>query len=614
MNLNNISSITIGNKTINHIETVYNPNLKEIYQSTTLMSKSAVIEMLANISDSSVFLSKYKQDILFDKADIDKVIQIEAENFYKITPYNYAINSTTIETLDDTTDTIYIPYQFFTETYKFENTATTININKPISKIALSRHIIDVDIVNNNENYVINVYYPNLDLSANLNENTFYILGHGNTYKQHNISKNFEVSRCKGIVLGKDYFDGIIDENQLYGNFDNVDKIFVYTNSFDSSIATAAEKKVIVARVLSITDSSKIYLYGRPNYIYDITNNTQEYECENTNGWVIKPTNSEINIDTISNGKEFVLDLSVVSGPITITRSNTNKSNNLLNEIIINNNTIATTPGTLTRGFDKCRTLNTVHTTTTSDNLFTNCNNLTKIIISSSTTIGENCFRNCYSLKEIAIPDTVNTFKPNAFTNCEELERIYIFHPDEITFNGTTNGLKDDCTVYVSLINITAAENYFTNCYVVPITDNIMYYSGHNPILDFTDNNYERGLVIMPDPDNVPDGILSKSGTGIEDKIETVILNKVDTIADGTFENCVNLNNLTISTTIRDLGTSTFKQCTSLTSIKIPTSISDIGASCFEQCSSLSNVVIPDTVTSIDESAFNGCNLSSVIN
>lgn len=73
------------------------------------------------------------------------------------------------------------------------------------------------------------------------------------------------------------------------------------------------------------------------------------------------------------------------------------------------------------------------------------------------------------------------------------------------------------------------------------------------------------------------------------------------------FENCVQLENVTIPTKCNTIGNMAFRGCTSLNSVEIKSSISVIGESVFEGCASLESVSLPNNLSEINEKAFKNC-------
>ena len=78
-------------------------------------------------------------------------------------------------------------------------------------------------------------------------------------------------------------------------------------------------------------------------------------------------------------------------------------------------------------------------------------------------------------------------------------------------------------------------------------------------------------------------------------------------IGNHTFDNCYNLNSVTIPNSVTSIGSSAFGGCSGLTSISIPNSVTSIGSSAFGGCSGLTSISIPSSVTSIGKTAFDGC-------
>lgn len=83
--------------------------------------------------------------------------------------------------------------------------------------------------------------------------------------------------------------------------------------------------------------------------------------------------------------------------------------------------------------------------------------------------------------------------------------------------------------------------------------------------------------------------------------------NSIVTIADGAFENCYNLNSVTIPDNLETIGISAFANCRNLTPLILPDSAVNIGAHAFSGCAKLESVRISDSVTQLNEGVFYNC-------
>lgn len=83
---------------------------------------------------------------------------------------------------------------------------------------------------------------------------------------------------------------------------------------------------------------------------------------------------------------------------------------------------------------------------------------------------------------------------------------------------------------------------------------------------------------------------------------------KVCYISNNAFKNCNKLRNITLPSTLKDIGDSAFANCTSLRNINLPSKLSAIGRAAFINNSNLSEIQFPtDTAYSIGMSAFRNC-------
>lgn len=86
-----------------------------------------------------------------------------------------------------------------------------------------------------------------------------------------------------------------------------------------------------------------------------------------------------------------------------------------------------------------------------------------------------------------------------------------------------------------------------------------------------------------------------------------VVPGNVVSIGEGAFEGCISLKNITLPKNISSINEKSFFHCENLVSITIPDSVTKIGNSAFDSCYNLKSITIPDKVTEIGRCAFWGC-------
>jgi hypothetical protein len=119
------------------------------------------------------------------------------------------------------------------------------------------------------------------------------------------------------------------------------------------------------------------------------------------------------------------------------------------------------------------------------------------------------------------------------------------------------------------------------------------------------------------------DGILTISGTGdmydytqanpapwyrVAHLIKKIVMSAgVISIGDHVMDGCVNVTEVTIPSTVTDLGGTAFSGCNSLKSVVIPEGVTVIAPGAFKDCGLIIKIKIPSTVTQIGNEAFSGC-------
>ena len=169
-------------------------------------------------------------------------------------------------------------------------------------------------------------------------------------------------------------------------------------------------------------------------------------------------------------------------------------------------------------------------------NAFTNCYNLTSIVIPEGVTeLGSNSFNNCYNLTSIVIPEGV-TGLDSSFGNCHNLTSIVI--PESIT----------------------GFDSYeFYNCYnltSIVIPESVQSLSSNTFI-----NCYNLTSIVIPEGVTV-------LGTGI-------------------LQFCYGLTSIVIPDSVTSINSNVLKHCTMLQSVIMPKNIIQIQSEAFATCERL---------------------------
>lgn len=249
--------------------------------------------------------------------------------------------------------------------------------------------------------------------------------------------------------------------------------------------------------------------------------------------------------------------------------------------------------------------------------------------------IGPNAFRNCTNLKSVYLPSTLKTVNDYAFWNCPRLSEVSI--PDKVTSIGVA--AFGECKGLQSIVIpdlVKKIDDYaFFGCgglKSITIGKSVTVIGEYA----FSSYTYDDGL---PKPEtlvwNAIDCntmalgayFLNLKNVTIGEEVQTLpsdfvpysiiksinIPNSVKTIGKGAFQECKELERVTMGDSVVTIGDNAFELCSSLTSIKIPNSVITIGNSAFSNCKALGEVELGNSVTTIGSSAFASCSALSSI-
>lgn len=236
---------------------------------------------------------------------------------------------------------------------------------------------------------------------------------------------------------------------------------------------------------------------------------------------------------------------------------------------------------------------------------FYGCKNLKEVVIPNSVTrIGYEAFSDCTSLKNICIPEGVQEIEYLAFEGCKELE--YIQLPTTLTAVG---------------------HNAFLGCGKLSL--GILYNYNHTICFGCVGNPD-----VCPKELVIEDGVVEIGSSAFQDckQLESVSLpESLKIIGELAFAKCWSLSSINIPKTIEKIGDNAFSECDSLNAssitiasqktcmgwkgewsecpkkIVIPEGVTTIAEDAFRNCSNLVEVVFPSTLEVIEESAFESC-------
>lgn len=244
---------------------------------------------------------------------------------------------------------------------------------------------------------------------------------------------------------------------------------------------------------------------------------------------------------------------------------------------------------------------------------FKNCTGLTSIDIPSCVTTIDG-FTGCSGLTSIYIPKTVTEIKDYSFTNCENLSSIIVESGNRVYDS------RDNCNAIIETASNTLVKGCNKTLFPenVPTIGKAAFY-GCTTIETLTIPNTIKTIgkeafskCTGIEELNLPNSITTierEAFNGCNNLTTVVIPNSLNDISS-VFTNCRNLVSVTIPEGVTNISDA-FTGCSSLASITIPKSVTDFYMA-FYSCTSLKTITIPEGVIDISGEAFAYSGLISV--
>jgi len=236
--------------------------------------------------------------------------------------------------------------------------------------------------------------------------------------------------------------------------------------------------------------------------------------------------------------------------------------------------------------------------TTLGQDAFGGCSGLTGLVIGSGmTSIGNDAFTDCTNLTFIdvkaVIPPTLGTYWP--FSNVPAGIPVFVpcdgyglytaawdraDEPDLNFQNGCNIAFDDD------LVESICVDNWDVN------GDGELSYG-------------EAALVTTLKPNGQSNSVFRQKNITLFNELQYFTgLTSIEAYA---FNQCRQLESITLPASIISIGNNAFTACNVLSSVNIPSNVQTIGYQVFSSCPSLTTIAIPASVTSIGWGVFQGC-------
>lgn len=240
--------------------------------------------------------------------------------------------------------------------------------------------------------------------------------------------------------------------------------------------------------------------------------------------------------------------------------------------------------------------------------------------------IASQAFHSCHNITSITFPDTVKSLSSSAISFCNSLKTVYI-GTKLSSFSNDYFSKSVEC-IYIDENNPNLTSDEYgvvynknkTELRVYPKSNRQTVYSIPETVTKISSTSFSSNLAFIDVEDN--NTAYSNDEFGVlfnKDKTELIrypqnsmyteytIPDSVVSTAKNAFENCTNLEKVTIGKAMTAVSSYSFSGCTALTQVEMHNNIISIGQNAFANCISLTEMNIPESVEAISISTFYGC-------
>lgn len=230
------------------------------------------------------------------------------------------------------------------------------------------------------------------------------------------------------------------------------------------------------------------------------------------------------------------------------------------------------------------------------DNAFHGCSGLTGTLVfpAAMENISTNVFAGCSGIEEIILPRGVLTIGAGAFNNCSGVQRLWLTNSIQSIGASALSGMKNLKKIYFSGTyldwdtNIQWADDKgYSNFPVGPTLTEVAASGSCGESLTWSLST-AGDLTVSGTGDMADFAATGAPWAEYRDQIKLVILGQgVTSIGSSAFQDCKNLETVSLPGSLTALGKAAFLRCGELTNVKLPASLKSVGEDCFTGCEKL---------------------------
>lgn len=228
------------------------------------------------------------------------------------------------------------------------------------------------------------------------------------------------------------------------------------------------------------------------------------------------------------------------------------------------------------------------------DNAFHGCGGITGTLLFPGTLeyISTDAFAGCSGIEEIILPRGVLFIGDGAFNNCSGVQRLWLTNSIQGIGVKAFNGMKNLKKVYFSgtISEWETGIQWADKGYQigVAITTNEETASGSCGEALIWSLNSAGDLTVSGNGDMADFAATGAPWAEYRDQVKLVIVGQgVTSIGSSAFQDCKNLETVSLPGSLTALGKAAFLRCGELTNVKLPASLKSVGEDCFTGCEKL---------------------------